>query len=30
MANPKRPRGPNQRPKLIVDIATGESNETKG
>ena len=24
MANPKRPRDPNQRGKLIVDIATGE------
>ena len=29
MANPKRPRDPNQRAKLIVDIVTGESNEPK-
>jgi hypothetical protein len=29
MANPKRPRDPNQRGKLIVDIATGESDEPK-
>ncbi len=29
MANPKRPRDPNQRAKLIVDIATGESEEPK-
>lgn len=29
MANPKRPRDPNQRAKLIVDIATGESQEPK-
>jgi len=29
MANPKRPRDPNQRAKLIVDIATGESDESK-
>lgn len=29
MANPKRPRDPNQRAKLIVDIATGESHEDK-
>ncbi len=29
MANPKRPRDPNQRAKLIVDIATGESDEPK-
>jgi len=29
MANPKRPRDPNQRAKLIVDIATGESDEAK-
>jgi hypothetical protein len=27
--NPKRPRDPNQRAKLIVDIATGESRESK-
>jgi hypothetical protein len=26
VANPKRPRDPNQRAKLIVDIATGESD----
>jgi hypothetical protein len=30
MANPKRPRDPNQRGKLIVDIAAGESDEPKG
>ena len=30
MANPRRPRDPNQRAKLIVDIATGESDEPKG
>jgi hypothetical protein len=29
MANPKRPRDPNQRAKLAVDIATGESDEPK-
>ena len=29
MPNPKRPRDPNQRTKLIVDIATGESDEPK-
>ncbi len=29
MANPKRPRDPNQRAKLIVDIATGQSDEPK-
>lgn len=29
MANPPRPRDPNQRAKLIVDIATGESDEPK-
>jgi hypothetical protein len=29
MANPKRPRDPNQRVKLIVDIATGESDAPK-
>ena len=29
MANPKRPRDPNQRAKLIVEIATGESVEAK-
>ncbi len=29
MANPKRPRDPNQRAKLIVDIAAGESDEMK-
>jgi hypothetical protein len=29
MPNPKRPRDPNQRAKLIVDIATGESEEAK-
>jgi hypothetical protein len=29
MANPKRPTDPNQRAKLIVDIATGESDEPK-
>jgi hypothetical protein len=29
MANPKRPRDPNQRAKLVVDIATGESDEPK-
>jgi len=27
--NPPRPRDPNQRAKLIVDIATGESEEPK-
>ena len=27
--NPKRPRDPNQRAKLIVDIVTGESDEPK-
>jgi hypothetical protein len=27
MAKPKRPRDPNQLAKLIVDIATGESQE---
>jgi len=27
MANPKRPRDPNQPAKLIGDIATGESHE---
>jgi len=26
---PKRPRDPNQRAKLIVDIVTGESDEPK-
>jgi hypothetical protein len=29
MPNPKRPRDPNQRAKLIVDIAVGESDEPK-
>jgi len=29
MPNPKRPRDPNQRAKLIVDIATGGSEEPK-
>jgi hypothetical protein len=29
MADPKRPRDPNQRAKLIVDIATGGSDEPK-
>jgi hypothetical protein len=29
MPNPKRPTDPNQRAKLIVDIATGESDEPK-
>jgi hypothetical protein len=29
MANPKRPRDPNQREKLIVDIATGEAENDK-
>lgn len=29
MANPRRPRDPNERAKLIVDIATGESDEPK-
>jgi hypothetical protein len=29
MANPKRPRDPNERAKLIVDIATGGSDEPK-
>lgn len=29
MPNPKRPRDSNQRAKLIVDIATGESEEPK-
>jgi hypothetical protein len=29
MANPKRPRDPNQRAKLIVDIATGQSDQPK-
>jgi len=29
MANPKRPRDPNQRGKLIVEIATGESENDK-
>lgn len=29
MPNPKRPRDPNERAKLIVDIATGESDEPK-
>jgi hypothetical protein len=29
MANPRRPRDPNQRAKLIVDIATGDSDEAK-
>lgn len=29
MTNPKRPRDPNQRGKLIVDIATGESDDPK-
>jgi hypothetical protein len=29
MAKPKRPRDPNQRAKLIVDIVTGESGEPK-
>ena len=29
MPNPKRPRDPNQRAKLIVDIVTGESDEAK-
>lgn len=27
MANPKRPRDPNQFAKLIVDIATGQAQE---
>ena len=29
MTNPKRPRDPNQLAKLIVDIATGETTDTK-
>ena len=29
MSKPKRPRDPNKRAKLIVDIATGESDEPK-
>ena len=29
MANPSRPRDSNQRAKLIVDIATGESDEPR-
>ena len=29
MANPKRPRDPNQLAKLIADIATGEVTETQ-
>ena len=29
MANPKRPRDPNLRAKLIVDIATGLSDEPR-
>jgi hypothetical protein len=29
MANLKRPRDPSQRAKLIVEIATGESDEPK-
>lgn len=29
MPNPKRPRDPNQLAKLIVDIATGETDEVK-
>jgi len=29
MANPRRPRDPNQRAKLIVEIATGESDEPR-
>jgi hypothetical protein len=29
MPNPKRPRDANQRAKLIVEIATGESKEAK-
>jgi len=29
MANPPRPRDPNQRAKLIVEIAVGESDEPK-
>jgi hypothetical protein len=29
MPNPKRPRDPNQRAKLIIDIALGESDEPK-
>lgn len=29
MANPRRPRDPNQRAKLVVDIAVGESDEPK-
>jgi hypothetical protein len=29
MANPRRPLDSNQRAKLIVDIATGESDEPK-
>jgi hypothetical protein len=29
MANPKRPRDPNQRAKLIVDIATGEAEDAR-
>lgn len=29
MSNPKRPRDPNQRGKLIVEIATGESDAAK-
>jgi hypothetical protein len=28
MAGPKRPRDPNQLAKLIVDIATGEAEDT--
>jgi hypothetical protein len=27
MANPKRPRDPNQLGKLVVDLATGEASE---
>ena len=29
MSKPKRPRDPNQLAKLIVDIATGEAENTK-
>ena len=29
MTNPKRPRDPNQRAKLIVEIATGEAEADK-
>jgi len=29
MANPKRPRDPNQLAKMMVDIASGEASEPK-